>query len=85
MTLCMCVILTFVIACALSEILAQIKQKSKFDLSDIQSYCYILICDDIIGISLRKLHDPIQFGNTSILLNNIQHYVKMGKSEILKI
>ena len=83
MTCYMYFILTFIIRCTVSEILAEIDHKGpKSDLSDLENDLYSdsihFIYWDKIGFTTKKLHGAIHLGSTWLLLNNINNYGKMG-------
>ena len=72
MTLYMCYIQTLVTACTVSEI---------FDLeNNLYNQSTPLKFKNCTRITSEKLHDAIHLGSTSILLINIEKYVKMSQT-----
>ena len=79
---------TLVTACTVSEILAQIDnkggQRSKLDLSDIENNLYNqstpLKFENSTRITSEKPYEAIHLGSTSILLINIEKYVKISQT-----
>ena len=74
---------TFIIRCTVSEILAEIDHKGpnwtfltlKMTFRVIPYLSYFRA-----GFTTKKPHDAINLGSTSLLLNNINNYGKMGKT-----
>ena len=85
MTLYMCFIQTFITSRTVSEILAKIDHKGpnrtfltlKMTFREIQHLSYFRIG---LVSHQKKMHDAINLGSTSLLLNNINNYGKMGQS-----
>ena len=83
MTYYMYFIQTFIIRCTVSEILAEIDHKGpnwtfltlKMTFRVIP---YLSYFTGRIGFTTKKLHDAINLGSISLLLNNINNYGKMG-------
>ena len=83
MTYYMYFIQTFIIRCTVSEILAKIDHKGpnwtfltlKMTFRVIPYLSYFRAG---LVSSTKKLHDAINLGSTSLLLNNINNYGKMG-------
>ena len=85
MTYYMYFIQTFIIRCIVSEILAEIDHKGPnwtfltlimtFGVIPYLSYFRAGL---VSKKKKKKLHDAINLGNTSLLLNNINNYGKMG-------
>ena len=65
------------------DIIPNRSQRSKLDHSDIENDLWSDSTPFIfyygIGFTPKKIHDAINLGNTSLLLNNIDKYGKMGK------
>ena len=73
MTYYMYFIQTLIIRCTVSEILAEIDHKGPN-----WTFRTLKITIRVIGFTTKKLHDAINLGSTSLLLNNINTYGKMG-------
>ena len=83
MTYYMYFIQTFIIRCIVSEILAEIDHKGPnwTFLTLIMTFRvipYLSYFRAGLVSQQKKLHDAINLGSTSLLLNNINNYGKMG-------